>query len=87
MLFVAAKISHLGLLPQGQPERKKRARAMVEAMMKEGLGGCTNYRECEAVCPKGVSISFIARLNRDFFGAALCPEGGGGKREQTSLLK
>jgi len=87
MLFVAAKISHLGLLPQGQPERKKRARAMVEAMMKEGFGGCTNYRECEAVCPKGISISFIARLNRDFLGAALFPEGGGGKREQKSLFK
>ncbi len=80
MLFVAAKVSHLGLLPQGQPERYRRARAMVAQMEKEGFGGCTNYRECEAVCPKGISVSFIARLNRDFLRASLCPEGEGGKR-------
>lgn len=79
MLFVAAKASHLGLLPQGQPERWRRARAMVAQMEKEGFGGCTNYGECEAVCPKGISISFIARLNRDFLRASLCPEEGGGK--------
>jgi len=80
MLFVAAKVSHLGLLPQGQPERYKRARAMVAQMEKEGFGGCTNYGECEAVCPKGISITFIARLNRDFLRASFCPEGVGGKR-------
>lgn len=80
MLFVAAKASHLGLLPQGQPERWRRARAMVAQMEKEGFGGCTNYGECEAVCPKGISISFIARLNRDFLRASLCPEDSGGKR-------
>ncbi len=80
MLFVAAKVSHLGLLPQGQPERYRRARAMVAQMEKEGFGGCTNYRECEAVCPKGISVSFIARLNRDFLRASLCPEKEGGKR-------
>ncbi len=80
MLFVAAKVSHLGLLPQGQPERYRRARAMVAQMEKEGFGGCTNFRECEAVCPKGISVSFIARLNRDFLRASLCPEDTTGKR-------
>ncbi len=71
MLFVAAKISHLGLLPQGQPERHTRATAMVGQMEREGFGACTNYRECEAVCPKRISISFIARMNRDFLKASL----------------
>jgi succinate dehydrogenase / fumarate reductase iron-sulfur subunit len=71
MLFLAAKVSHLGLLPQGQPERSARARAMVERMEVEGFGSCTNYRECEAVCPKRISVNFIARLNRDFLKASL----------------
>jgi len=71
MLYVAAKISHLGLLPQGQPERYARAAAMVGRMEQEGFGACTNYRECEAVCPKRISISFIARMNRDFLRASL----------------
>ncbi len=71
MLFVAAKITHLGLLPQGQPERPARARAMVAQMEREGFGGCSNYRECEAVCPKGISVATIARLNRDFLSASL----------------
>jgi len=66
MLFVGAKIAHLGLLPQGQPERDSRALAMVEAMEKEAFGSCTNYRSCEAVCPKEISISGIARMNQDF---------------------
>ncbi|MGE5235900.1 MAG: succinate dehydrogenase/fumarate reductase iron-sulfur subunit [Acidobacteriota bacterium] len=74
MLFLSAKVSHLGLLPQGQPERATRARAMVERMEYEGFGSCTNYRECEAVCPKRISINFIARLNRDFLKAALVPQ-------------
>ena len=65
-LFTSAKISHLGLLPQGQPERWKRAEAMVEQMEQEGFGSCSNHRECEAVCPKGISVDFIARMNRDF---------------------
>jgi succinate dehydrogenase / fumarate reductase iron-sulfur subunit len=69
MLFVGAKISHLGVLPQGQPERYQRVHAMVTAMDKEGFGGCTNYLECASVCPKGVSPDFIARLNRDLIGA------------------
>jgi succinate dehydrogenase / fumarate reductase iron-sulfur subunit len=68
-LFTAAKISHLGLLPQGQPERSLRALAMVEAMEREGFGSCANHAECEAVCPKGISIDFIARLNRDYLQA------------------
>jgi succinate dehydrogenase / fumarate reductase iron-sulfur subunit len=66
MLFVSAKIAHLGILPQGQPERERRARGMVEAMEKEAFGACTNYRSCEAVCPKEISISGIARMNRDW---------------------
>ncbi|MDJ0766849.1 MAG: succinate dehydrogenase/fumarate reductase iron-sulfur subunit [Myxococcota bacterium] len=65
MLFTAAKISHLGLLPQGQPERMDRVLNMVSIMDEEGFGGCTNHRECEAACPKEISVSFIARLNRD----------------------
>ncbi len=71
MLFTGAKISQLSLLPQGQPERKERAMAMVTTMDKEGFGNCTNERECEAVCPKRVSIANIARMNREFVKAAL----------------
>ncbi len=66
MLFVSAKISHLALLPQGEGERGKRAAAMVEQMDKEGFGSCSNHYECEASCPKGISVSNIARLNREF---------------------
>ena len=69
MLFTAAKVSHLGLLPQGQPERDERARGMVAAMDREAFGSCTNMGECEAVCPKEISIAFIARLNRDLMRA------------------
>ena len=65
-LFVAAKAGHLGLLPQGQPERMERARTMVAQMDAEGFGHCTNHLECEAACPKQISVEFIARLNRDF---------------------
>jgi succinate dehydrogenase / fumarate reductase, iron-sulfur subunit len=71
MLFTAAKISHLGLLPQGQPERMSRARAMVARMDAEGFGGCTNHFECMAACPKGISVNFIARMNADFTRASL----------------
>lgn len=71
MLFVSAKVSHLGLLPQGKPEREKRVLAMVEQMDKEGFGNCTNTGACEAECPKEVSISNIARLNREFLRASL----------------
>jgi len=65
-LFTAAKIAHLGLLPQGQAERGERAVRMVEAMDRAGFGNCTNHAECEAACPKGISIDFIARMNRDY---------------------
>jgi len=66
MLFVAAKISHLGLLPQGQPERYKRVKAMVAQMDAEGFGACAVTGSCEAVCPKEISLDFIARMNRDY---------------------
>lgn len=71
MLFVSAKVSHLGHLPQGQPERSRRVRSMVAQMDAEGFGGCSNHRECEAACPKQISIVHIARLNRDLIKAQL----------------
>jgi succinate dehydrogenase / fumarate reductase iron-sulfur subunit len=71
MLFVAAKVSHLALLPQGEPERTKRAKAMVAAMDREGFGSCGNQYECEAVCPKSISVRFIAKLNREFLRATI----------------
>jgi len=74
MLFTSAKISQLCLLPQGQAERKARALAMVATMDEEGFGYCSNARECEAVCPKGISISNIARMNREYFKAVLLGE-------------
>ena len=66
MLFVAAKVSHLSLVPQGQPERERRALAMVEQMDKEGFGNCTVTGSCEAVCPKEIPLDFIARMNREY---------------------
>jgi succinate dehydrogenase / fumarate reductase iron-sulfur subunit len=69
-LFTAAKVSHLGLLPQGQPERHQRVLKMVE-VMEDYFGSCTLFRECEAVCPKEISVDFIARLNRDYLAAQL----------------
>jgi len=71
MLFVAAKVSHLNILPQGKPEKDKRALAMVEQMDKEGFGACTVTGSCEAVCPKAIRLSFISKLNRDYFSAML----------------
>jgi succinate dehydrogenase iron-sulfur subunit len=71
MLFVAAKVSHLSLLPQGRPERARRALDMVRQMDELGFGNCSNERECEAACPKGISIRNIARLNREFLKAAI----------------
>jgi len=71
MLFTAAKASHLALLPQGQPERYDRAVLMVDQMDGEGFGGCTNHQECEAACPKEISIDFIGQLNRDLIKASL----------------
>jgi len=66
MLFTAAKVSHLSLLPQGNPERTSRVLKMVKAMDAEGFGNCTNTYECEAVCPAEISASFIAKLNREY---------------------
>jgi succinate dehydrogenase / fumarate reductase iron-sulfur subunit len=70
MLFVGAKVSHLGLLPQGQAERNRRVLAMVRKMDESGFGNCRNHYECEAVCPAEVSSTFISRLNRDYLNAA-----------------
>ena len=69
MLFTAAKITHLGLLPQGQPERYSRVVGMVAQHDAEGFGGCTNIGECTAVCPKGIPLETISRLNRDLLNA------------------
>ncbi len=69
MLFVSAKVSQFALLPQGQVERKERVRKMLAAMDKEGFGNCTNQYECEAACPKEISVSNIARLNREYLSA------------------
>jgi len=69
-LFVGAKISHLGHLPQGQPERDRRALAMVQQMRIENFANCTNIGECEAVCPKDIKLEVIARMNRDYLGAS-----------------
>jgi len=71
MLFTSAKVSHLNLLPQGEPERDQRVINMVAAMDAEDFGSCTNHRECEAVCPKEISIQFIAKMNRDYLLACL----------------
>lgn len=71
MLFVSAKVSQLALLPQGQPERESRVLSMVTQMDKEGFGNCSNTYACEAECPKGISVSNIARMNREYLGAGL----------------
>ena len=73
-LFTSAKISHLGLLPQGQMERRRRVISMVDRHDAEGFGSCSNEGECEAVCPKEISISNIARMNRDYVRAVLARE-------------
>ena len=70
MLFLSAKVSHLGRLPQGEPEREVRVRAMVAQHDREGFGHCTNLNECEAACPKEISVEHIAQLNRDFIVSA-----------------
>ena len=79
MLFTSAKVAHLALLPQGQPERMDRVRKMVAAMDAEDFGGCTNHGECEAACPKGISLENIALMNRDFVRATL------GKRPERAV--
>ncbi len=70
-LFTAAKIAHLRRMPQGQQEQLSRARAMVDQMDAEGLGGCTNTSDCEAACPKEISVDFISKMNSGYFRAAL----------------
>lgn len=72
MLFVAAKVSQLALLPQGQPERRRRVRSMVAAMDSKGFGACSNTGACEAACPKEIKLDNIARLNRELLVATLC---------------
>lgn len=74
MLFVSAKIAHLGLLPQGQPERSTRVVKMLSQMDEEGFGACSNTYDCEAACPKEISVSNIARLNRDMLKATVWGE-------------
>ena len=66
MLFLAARVSHFALLPQGQPERKQRVLRMLEQHDEEGFGNCTNHYECEAVCPAEIKVTFITKLNREF---------------------
>lgn len=70
-LFTAAKVAHLAHVPQGQVERYRRAKAMVEQMDEEGFGSCTNTYDCEAACPKGISVKFIGEMNRDYRSAVL----------------
>jgi succinate dehydrogenase / fumarate reductase, iron-sulfur subunit len=77
-LFTGAKIMHLGTLPQGQPERYRRAVAMVAQVSRELFGSCTNIGECEAVCPKDIKLEVIARMNRDFLKAVWTGRGTGG---------
>jgi len=67
MLFIGAKVAQLAVLPQGKPEAAKRVMAMTEKMLELGFGNCSNHFECEAACPKGVSVQFIAKLNREFY--------------------
>src|SRR3982751_3543041 len=74
MLFLSSKVSHLALLPQGDPERKTRVISMLAQMDKEGFGACTNTGACEATCPKGISLSNIARLNKEYLFASLTEE-------------
>jgi succinate dehydrogenase / fumarate reductase iron-sulfur subunit len=75
MLFTAAKAAHLSFLPQGQAERYSRALSMVAAQDDEGFGNCTNHGACQEACPKGISVHYIARLNRDFARAVFSGEG------------
>lgn len=74
MLFMSAKVSHLALLPQGEPERQSRVVNMIAQMDKEGFGACTNTGACEAACPKEISIANIARLNKEYLNASLVSE-------------
>ncbi len=73
MLFVAAKVAHFAHLPHGQPERRRRVLRMVEEMDRQGFGNCSNYEECEAACPKEISVKFIAEMNREYLRALCSP--------------
>lgn len=70
-LFTASKVTHLAMLPQGRIEAARRVCLMIEAMEKEGFGGCSNHYECEAACPKGLKVAFISKLNREFIKARI----------------
>ncbi|MCI4670703.1 MAG: succinate dehydrogenase/fumarate reductase iron-sulfur subunit [Bacteroidia bacterium] len=74
MLFTSAKVSHMGTLPQGQPERMRRVQAMVKAMDEAGFGNCSNTEACEAQCPKGISITNIAKMNADYLKSTVVSE-------------
>ena len=76
MLFTAAKVTHLALLPQGRVEAARRVCVMTEAMLREGFGNCSNHYECQSVCPKGIKVSFIAKLNREYIKAYRKETGG-----------
>ncbi|MBI5056412.1 MAG: succinate dehydrogenase/fumarate reductase iron-sulfur subunit [Nitrospirae bacterium] len=76
MLFTAAKVTHLAMLPQGKIEAARRVCVMTDAMMNEGFGNCSNHYECQAVCPKGIKVQFIAKLNREFMKAVIHRKGG-----------
>jgi succinate dehydrogenase / fumarate reductase iron-sulfur subunit len=71
MLFTASKVTHLAMLPQGRVEAARRVCVMTEAMLREGFGNCSNHYECQAVCPKGIKVQFIAKLNREFMKASV----------------
>ncbi|MDF1544251.1 MAG: succinate dehydrogenase/fumarate reductase iron-sulfur subunit [bacterium] len=76
MLFVAAKVSQFASLPQGKVEASRRVRAMIDQMDVEGFGNCTNFQECEAACPKEISIKFIAKMNREYLKSSVAPSKG-----------
>jgi succinate dehydrogenase / fumarate reductase iron-sulfur subunit len=84
MLFVSAKAGQLNTLPQGQPEKARRTVAMVRQMDKEGFGNCTNQYECEAACPKEISVRWITKLNRDYTASAMRNMLLGGKERTES---
>lgn len=82
MLFVGAKVSHLGQLPQGAVEAKRRVQSMVKQMDREGFGMCSNITACEAECPKGISVEHIARMNRNYIGSAFGSNVGAEKKDK-----
>ena len=83
MLFVSAKVSQLALLPQGKPEKERRALSMVAKMDEEGFGNCTNQYECEAVCPKDISVSFISRMNHEYLSSVILGKNPEKKNEES----